>query len=204
MKKKLIGFAAGMLLCGHVMAETINVDFTNSGAQVQSADTIRLRNVNIPGYGNFQVDMKWDSERMVLVPVRANLDTLSQFAATSRRYQSATNSVPDLDQACVQEFGAQYQQADWQDIKSAVGNDANTLQSFKNTVAMAYRVPYFVKHGGQVMNNQGYVYKLQTGESSNGRLDLIQADLGLHYSGYENAQVICVRSGNTSPFTPTP
>ena len=200
MKKWLV--LAGMLVCGQAAAG-IDIDLTNSGAQVQAKDTVRLRNVNIPGYGNYYVDFKWDAEKMNLVVVRADKDTLAQFAATAKRYTASSgtsSSLPDFNQACVQEFGAQYQQADWQDIKSAVGADSNALQSFKNTVSTVSGTYYYVKYGGQAASSSGNVNLFYTNNIRTG-LDTIQGDLGIYaFSGSHNYQIICVKTGNTSPF----
>ena len=197
MKKWLV--LAGMLVCGQAAAG-IDIDLTNSGAQVQAKDTVRLRNVNIPGFGNYYVDFKWDAEKMNLVVVRADKDTLSQFAATAKRYSATKGSVPDLNQACTQEFGAQYQQADWSDVKSAVGSDANALQSFKNTISMVPNQPLYIKNGAQATTSEGYAYTIQSGVT--GGYGTIQADLGLSsiYLGTYSYQVICVKTGNTNPF----
>jgi hypothetical protein len=198
MKKWL--FFAGMLVCWQAWAG-IEIDVTNSGAQVQAKDTVRLRNVNVTGYGNYYVDLKWDAEKMMMVVVKADKDTLSQFAATSKRYTAAANSLPDLNQACVQEFGAQYQQADWSDIKSAVGTDVNALQSFKATISMVSSEKYWVKYGGQPTYSNGCPYYVFSGGASGA--GAIQADMGVD-TGYCNAannRVICVKTGNTNPFT---
>lgn len=202
MKKWLV--LAGMLACGQALA--IDIDLTNSGAQVQAKDTVRLRNVNVTGYGNYYVDFKWDAEKMMMVAVRADKDALSQFAATAKRYtaSSGTNStLPDFNQACVQEFGAQYQQADWQDIKSAVGADTSALQSFKNTVSTVSGTYYYVKYGGQPTSSSGLMNLLYSNSSSAGNVaDSIQGDLVIaQKSGTAlSAQIICVKTGNTSPF----
>lgn len=208
MKKWMV--LMGMLVYGQAMAE-INLNLSNSGAQVRATDIVRLRNVNVPGYGNYYVDFKWDATNLVMVPVNLGLEILSQFAVTSTRYASSNGtssrpaSLPDLNQACVQEFGVQYQQADWQDIITALGTDANALQGFKNTISAVSGTYYYVKYGGQASSSDGKVYVLYSNNSGAPccRLDTIQGDLNVNPLGYNssgnNAQVVCVKASDTNP-----
>jgi hypothetical protein len=199
---KQLSSLLGLLLCSQPMA-SIDIDLANSGAQVQAKDTIRLRNVNVLGYGNYYVDFKWDSVNMVMTVVRADKDTLSQLAATSKQYTatSGTGTLTDFNQICVQEYGAQYQQSDWQDIKSAIGSDPNALQSFKSTISAVPSNIYFVKYGNQVSNKNGTLNYLVSKPTST-YADIIQSDIALYQKhGNFTGQVICVKTGNTNPLT---
>jgi hypothetical protein len=197
---------AAVLVVSQVPCLALSLDLTNSGAQVQAADTIRLRNINVVGFGNYWADFKWNPDKNQFELIDGKLDTLPQFAATSKRYLASSGigpTLPNFNQACSQEFGAQYQQADWQDIKSAIGGDANTLQSFKNTTAVVPNTYYYIKYGNQSLTATGLMNLLYSNNSSAGNVaDNIQGDVVVaQKSGSSlNGQVICIKVGNSTPF----
>ncbi len=78
----------------------MEVDLSGAGMQRIAPNMVRLRNVNVPGYGNYWGDFVWDLQTNALRVVNAGPDRLPQLTVTVAR-----NSAPNLTHARMEEFG---------------------------------------------------------------------------------------------------
>lgn len=201
--KSLVVWCLAIAVSSTVNAETgIQADFSNSGMQVVGKNTIRVRNMQVTGYGNYYVDFQWNPDTATLTPVRADKDVLPNLAVTAKRYSAAPNSVPDFNQVCVGELGSLYQEADWSQVKSVVGNDPTAMQTFLSTVNATSGTPFFVRYGSQSMNAAGNLFFMVPQGSAGGAvLETLQ---GTAYVGYTSstmsAAVLCAKAQVSNPF----
>ena len=117
------------------------------------------------------------------------------MTVTLARYTVARNSAPNLTQACTQEFGPASRQADWQDVKGALGNDLMAVQAFIESNRMVPGDTYLITYGATILDEQGYPYFMTTG----GRRGLQKESLAgnlliLNYYRYGpvTGRVVCV------------
>ncbi len=149
-------------------AGAVEVDLSKVGVQRIAPNMLRLRNVNVPGLGNYWADMEWDPQANVFRVVSAGRDEIPQLAVTLARYTVARNSAPNLTQACAQEFGPASRQADWQDVKGALGNDLMAIQAFIESNRMVPGDTYLITYGATILDEQGRPYFMTTGGSGSG------------------------------------
>lgn len=150
----ILGFAAGTW--------AVEIDLSGAGMQRIAPNMVRLRNVNVPGYGNYWGDFVWDPQTNALRVVNAGPDRLPQLTVTVARYTVARNSAPNLTQACMEEFGPASRQADWQDIKGLLGSDNYAIRAFIESNGIVPGDKYFVTYGKSILTDQGYPYFMAT------------------------------------------
>ncbi len=150
---------------GGTAANAVEVDLSRVGVQRVAPNMIRLRNVNVPGLGNYWADMEWDPQGNVFRVSNAGRDEIPQLTVTTARYSVAQNSAPNLSQACTQEFGPASRQADWQDIKGSLGNDNLAIQSFLEDSRIVPGDYYLITYGNNILTDRGYPYFMAAGRS---------------------------------------
>ncbi|GAB6067670.1 hypothetical protein JCM13664_09880 [Methylothermus subterraneus] len=195
-------FLALFVLTAEVFA--VEIDLSIVGVQRVAPNMIRLRNVTVPGYGNYWADMLWDPQQNVFRVANAGPDRLPQLAVTVARYTVARNSAPnltqacmeDLTQACMEEFGPASRQADWQDVKGLLGSDNNALRAFIESSGIVPGDYYFVTYGKSVLTAEGNPYFMATGSAGGVQKEAVGGDaLRLHYtSSTLTGKVVCVNT----------
>lgn len=151
----------GVFTCS---AGAVEVDLSKAGMQPIAPNMIRLRNVTVPGYGNYWGDMMWDPVHNRLVVANAGPDTIPALSVTQTSYQAIRNSVPNFTQACQQEFGPASRQADWQEVKALLGSDNNALKAFIESNRIVPQDQYFITYGNRNLNDYGDPYILTRGD----------------------------------------
>ncbi|MCX8050034.1 MAG: hypothetical protein N3A55_10325 [Methylohalobius sp.] len=181
----LLGFAAGIL--------AVEIDLSGVGVQRIAPNTIRLRNVNVPGYGNYWGDFVWDPTSNVLRVANAGLDRIPQLTVTMARYTVARNSAPNLTQACMEEFGPASRQADWQDVKGLLGSDNIAIRAFIESNGIVPQDEYLVTYGKSIFDKHGDPYVMATQRNLN--RDSIGGNalsVGITYSSTHTGKVVCI------------
>ncbi len=175
-------------------AGAVEVDLSKVGVQRIAPNMIRLRNVNVPGLGNYWADMEWDPQDNVFRVVSAGRDEIPQLTVTLARYTVARNSAPNLTQACTQEFGPASRQADWQDVKGALGNDLMAVQAFIESNRMVPGDTYLITYGATILDEQGYPYFMTTGSSRGVQKESLAGNLLIlnYASSTVTGRVVCV------------
>jgi hypothetical protein len=189
----------------------IPIDVSMAGAIPKGSSTLQLRNVKVPGFGNYKVNLTWDPEQLVFRVQSVEADTLPQFsmAATTVVITNAPNQ-PDYDALCAQNLGAVYRMASWEEVKAAVGTNPDNLASLVNTLSLTPSSQIVVRYGGNVKEPGSSVMYLFTLDNTRpptvgtvNPLDSIQSRLNLFkqspsFSGTGN--LLCVKSSATAPF----
>ncbi len=194
MKRWLL--AIGLLAAdiGFATAGAVEVDLSKVGVQRIAPNMIRLRNVNVPGLGNYWADMAWDPQTNVFRVVSAGRDEIPQLTVTLARYTVAQNSAPNLTQACTQEFGPASRQADWQDVKGALGNDLMAVQAFIESNRMVPGDIYLITYGATILDDSGSPYFMTTGSSRGVQKESLAGNLLIlnYTSSTVTGRVVCV------------
>ncbi len=194
MKRWLL--AIGLLatdLCFNIIG-AVEVDLSKVGVQRVAPNMIRLRNINVPGLGNYWADMAWDPQANVFRVSNAGRDEIPQLTVTVARYTVAQNSAPNLTQACTQEFGPASRQADWQDVKGALGNDNLAIRAFIESNRMVTGDIYLITYGATVLDDQGRPYFMTTGSPRGVRKESLAGNLLFvnYTSSTITGRVVCV------------
>lgn len=180
----------------HTLA--VEIDLSGVGVQRIAPNMIRLRNVTVPGYGNYWGDFVWDPQANVFRVANAGPDRLPQLTVTAARYTVARNSAPNLTQACMEEFGPASRQADWQDVKGLLGSDNNAIRAFIESNGLVPGDRYFVTYGKSVFDKDGHPYIMITGGDFGGRnRDSIGGNalsVGTTYDNSHTGKVVCVNT----------
>jgi len=189
----------------------IPIDVSMAGAIVKSATTLQLRNVKVPGYGNYKINLTWDPERLVFSVQSVEIDTLPQFAMLPQPVQATWEpNQPDYDNLCATALGAMYRMGSWEEVKAAVGASPDNLATLVNTLNLTTSSQVLVKYGGNVRRpTDSYMYFFQYGSDpsfgiagiTSVTLDSTQSALYVkpqHRKG--NANLLCTKGSATAPF----
>ncbi|MDO9139100.1 MAG: hypothetical protein Q7U38_02055 [Methylobacter sp.] len=194
-----------LLLFGSTV-EAVDINMSQIGLQRMGPDRLRLRNIDVPGQGNYYADFVWDSENNRLEILNAAPDHVDAFSVTRRAVSATQDSVSNFDQVCRQEFGPDSRQADWSGLKAALANDDLALRAFIESNRLVSGTFYFVTYGMsplQSYNGHGLPYFASLGGNSGvTKENLAGGVMRLAYtSSTINGQVICSNLAETaSPF----
>jgi hypothetical protein len=72
----LVG-AIAMILSGGIASAQIHLDLSMAQVEVQPPETLVIRQISVPGYGNYWVQLQWDAGKLTFAPVAYGVESAS-------------------------------------------------------------------------------------------------------------------------------
>jgi len=179
-----------------------DIDFSRAGIQPLGNESIRLRNVIVNGeryYGDFV----WKDGGLKLVSY--GKESIPLISITSKYYVLSDGAPVNLNQGCMQEFGASSRLADYHDL-IGITSDNMSLETLVGMLDTDDK--FFASYGLGLYNPYGDVYFLTTEDLGDDEANLVtrlRGVIGVYSTDKPvNGRVICINKPvEDNPFLST-